>query len=229
MQQVAPHVGEGQAGGVRALAAVGAKARRSGNRELAVQASALGHGTTILSEPAQFGFSAFCVSATGLPDDVSSARETLRRADKHKRQHMSDIEKSIARVLESYKAAVYAKDVDAFMRLYNPDVRVFDAWGVWSYEGADAWQRAVEGWFTSLGTERVKVTFDAVKISEARESAVVSAVVTYASVSVQGEPLRSMQNRLTWALRVSGHVLRIAHEHTSAPIGFEDQKAILQR
>jgi len=24
-------------------------------------------------------------------------------------------------------------------------------------------------------------------------------------------------------------VLRIAHEHTSAPIGFEDQKAILQR
>ena len=38
-----------------------------------------------------------------------------------------------------------------------------------------------------------------------------------------------MQNRLTWALRVSGHVLRIAHEHTSAPIGFEDQKAILQR
>ncbi len=142
---------------------------------------------------------------------------------------MSDIDKSIARVLESYKAAVHAKDVDAFMRLYSPDVRVFDAWGVWSYDGADAWQRAVEGWFTSLGTERVKVTFDAVKISEGRESAVVSAIVTYAGVSAQGEDLRSMQNRLTWALKVSGHVLRIAHEHTSAPIGFEDQKAILQR
>ncbi|HEY6353751.1 MAG TPA: nuclear transport factor 2 family protein [Burkholderiaceae bacterium] len=142
---------------------------------------------------------------------------------------MSDIDKSIARVLESYQAAVYAKDVDALMRLYNPDVRVFDAWGVWSYDGADAWRRAVEAWFTSLGTERVKVTFDAVKISEGREFAVVSAVVTYAGVSAQGEPLRSMQNRLTWALRVSGHVLRIAHEHTSAPIGFDDQKAILQR
>ena len=142
---------------------------------------------------------------------------------------MSDIEKSIARVLESYKATVYAKDVDAFMRLYDPDVRVFDAWGVWSYEGADAWQRAVEGWFTSLGADRVKVTFDAVEISTGRESAVVSAVVTYAGVSAQGEELRSMQNRLTWALRVSGHVLRIVHEHTSAPIGFEDQKAILQR
>ena len=142
---------------------------------------------------------------------------------------MTDIDKSIARVLESYKAAVYAKDVDAFIRLYDAGARVFDAWGVWSYEGSDAWQRAVEGWFKSLGAERVKVTFDAVKTSEERESAVVSAVVTYTSVSAQGEELRSMQNRLTWALKVSGHVLRITHEHTSAPIGFEDQKAILQR
>jgi ketosteroid isomerase-like protein len=142
---------------------------------------------------------------------------------------VSDIEKSIARVLESYKAAVFAKDVGAVMRLYDPGVRVFDAWGVWSYEGSDAWQQAVEGWFQSLGSERVKVTFDAIKTSETRESAVVSAIVTYAGVSAQGEELRSMQNRLTWSLRVSGHVLRIVHEHTSAPIGFEDQKAILQR
>jgi ketosteroid isomerase-like protein len=130
---------------------------------------------------------------------------------------VSDIDRSIAQVLESYKAAVHAKDVDAFMRLYDPGARVFDAWGVWSYEGAQAWQRAVEGWF------------DAVTTSETRGSAVVSAVVTYVGVSAQGEELRSMQNRLTWALRVSGHVLRIVHEHTSAPIGFEDQKAILQR
>ncbi len=38
-----------------------------------------------------------------------------------------------------------------------------------------------------------------------------------------------MQNRLTWILRTSGHVLRIVHEHTSAPAGFEDGKVILQR
>ena len=29
--------------------------------------------------------------------------------------------------------------------------------------------------------------------------------------------------------KTSGHVLRIVHEHTSAPIGFEDAKAILKR
>ncbi|MGM9490781.1 YybH family protein [Ideonella sp. YS5] len=142
---------------------------------------------------------------------------------------MSDTEKHVARIIETYRSAVYAKDAAALMRLYDPKVRVFDAWGVWSYENAEAWQRTVESWFGSLGQERVKVTFDDVIVTDARESAIVSAIVTYASVSPEGTALRAMQNRLTWGLKTSGHVLRIVHEHTSAPIGFEDQKAILQR
>lgn len=142
---------------------------------------------------------------------------------------MSDTEKAVARILESYKAAVYAKDVGAFMRLYDPSVRVFDTWGVWSYEGSAAWQAAVEGWFTSLGAERVKVAFDEVTTSAGREFAIVSVFVTYAGLSAEGVQLRAMQNRLSWALKTSGHVLRIVHEHTSAPVGFDDAKAILQR
>ena len=142
---------------------------------------------------------------------------------------MSAIDKSITQVLEAYEAAVYAKDVAAFMRLYDPAVRVFDTWGVWSYECAESWQRAVEGWFTSLGTERVKVTFDDVRATAERDLAFVSAIVTYAGLSAQGEQLRSMQNRLTWSLRTKSHVLSIVHEHTSVPVGFEDAKAILQR
>lgn len=142
---------------------------------------------------------------------------------------MSELELPIARVLESYKSAVLARDVDGFMRLYDPKVRVFDTWGVWEYEDSARWRRAIEAWFNSLGTEKVKVTFDDVQTSGSREFAVVSATVTFAGVSAQGEQLRSMQNRLTWALRTSGHMLRIFHEHTSAPVGFEDAKAILQR
>lgn len=142
---------------------------------------------------------------------------------------MSDLDKSIARILDSYRAAVRAKDAAALIRLYDPGVRVFDTWGLWSYEGADAWQQAVEAWFTSLGDERVDVSFDEVKTWEGRDSATVSAFVTYAGFSAAGEALRAMQNRLSWGLQVRGHVLRIVHEHTSAPIGFEDQKAVLQR
>lgn len=142
---------------------------------------------------------------------------------------MAAIEDLIERLIDSYRVAVYAKDVDAFMKLYSPTVRVFDAWGVWLYDDAESWQRAVEGWFASLGAERVKVVFDDVLKAGTADLATVSAVVTYGAVSAQGEPLRSMQNRLSWTLRTSGHVLRIVHEHTSAPIGFEDMKAILRR
>jgi len=142
---------------------------------------------------------------------------------------LTDTEKALARIMESYKAAIYAKDVEAFMRLYDQKVRVFDAWGVWSYDNAEAWQRTVESWFNSLGIERVKASFDEVVLSEGRDSAIVTAIVTYAGVSPEGSTLRTMQNRLTWGLRTRGHVLRIVHEHTSAPIGFEDRKAILQR
>jgi len=115
------------------------------------------------------------------------------------------------------------------MRLYHPTVRVFDAWGVWLYEGAPYWRVAVEGWFASLGTERVRVSFSDVQITGEQALAAASAIVTYAAESAQGVSLRSMQNRITWVLRESGHVFRIVHEHTSAPIGFEDSKAILAR
>lgn len=142
---------------------------------------------------------------------------------------MADLDKTLTRILETYKAAVQAKDVAAFMKLYDPKVRVFDTWGVWSYEGAAAWQLAIEAWFTSLGTERVKVSFEDLQTVGDDSFASVSAIVTYAAFNAQGEALRSTQNRLSWVLKASGHVLRIVHEHTSAPVGFEDAKAILLR
>ena len=142
---------------------------------------------------------------------------------------MSDIEAPVARVIEAYKSAVAARDVVAFMRLYDPAVRVFDAWGVWSYEGVPAWQVAIEGWFASHPTDRLKVLFDDVRSMATPAFTSVSAIVTYAVVSPQGAPVNAMQNRLSWVLKTSGHVLRIIHEHTSAPVGFEDGKAILQR
>jgi len=140
---------------------------------------------------------------------------------------VSDLDKQISRVMRSYEAAVFARDAEAFMRLYHPGARVFDAWGVWLYQGADAWRTAVEGWFASLGGERVRVSFSDVQTFGEQALATVSAIVTYAAESAQGESLRTMQNRITWVLRETGHVFRIVHEHTSAPIGFEDLKAIL--
>ncbi len=142
---------------------------------------------------------------------------------------MSDIEKQVLRALDTYKSAVLAKDAETFMHLYDPEVRVFDTWGVWSYEGAAAWRVAVEGWFASLGNETVRVSFEDVRIKDGQGFAVMSAIVTYAAISAEGQETRAMQNRISWALRSAGHVLRIFHEHTSTPVGYEDIKAILTR
>ncbi len=142
---------------------------------------------------------------------------------------MTDIDVAIERIQKVYATAVWERDVQRFMALYDERARVFDAWGVWQYDSAQAWQVAVEGWFASLGTERVRVTFAETTAFGSTAFACASATVTYAGVSAEGKELRSMQNRITWALRTSGHVLRIVHEHTSAPMGFEDMKAILHR
>ena len=142
---------------------------------------------------------------------------------------MSDTEKQVQRALDTYKSAVLAKNTETFMHLYDPEVRIFDTWGVWSYEGAAAWRVAVEGWLSSLGDETVRVTFENVRIIGEQGLASMSAIVTYAAVSAQGQELRAMQNRISWVLKSSGHVLRVVHEHTSAPVGFEDTKAILKR
>lgn len=133
------------------------------------------------------------------------------------------------RLLSAYRDAVLARDVDALMRLYADDVRVFDTWGVWSYEGRTAWRQMIEGWFGSLGDDRVRVDFSEVRMAAGADCAGLSATVGYAAVSAEGQTLRSMHNRLSWLLQKRGNAWLVVHEHTSAPVGFEDLKAILQR
>lgn len=139
------------------------------------------------------------------------------------------MQKQVLRALETYKSAVLAKNVETLMHLYDPDVRVFDTWGIWSYEGAAAWRVAIEGWFSSLQSETCRVVFADVQVIEALGFAAVSAVGTYTGISAQGQEIRTMQNRMSWVLKTSGHVLRVVHEHTSVPVGFEDAKGILTR
>ncbi len=133
-------------------------------------------------------------------------------------------------IVEAYKTCVLHKDAAALVGLYTEDVRVFDTWGVWSYEGALSWQQALEEWFGSLGTDRVSVAFDDVQVFEGGGAATLSAVVKYTAVSDTGIAVRSLHNRLTWGLRNDGDGgWKIGHEHTSAPIGLGDMKAILRR
>jgi len=133
-------------------------------------------------------------------------------------------------MLARYGAAVRAKDVDAFLDLYADDVRNFDLWQEWTYDGKDALRAMVTEWFGSLpDDEVVAVEFDEVRTQAGDDVAAVTAFTTFAAVSPDGTVLRSMNNRLTWVLRKDGDgAWQIVHEHTSAPAG-EEGKVQLRR
>jgi uncharacterized protein (TIGR02246 family) len=142
---------------------------------------------------------------------------------------VNELERPVLRVFEAYKAAVFAKDVEAFLAQYDEDVHVFDMWGEWSYNGLEAWRGMVSDWFGTLGTERVAVGLDDLQTIVAQDVAVAHAFVTYKGLSAEGRELRAMHNRLTWALKQKNGVWKIVHEHTSAPVNFKTSKVILQR
>jgi ketosteroid isomerase-like protein len=108
-------------------------------------------------------------------------------------------------------------------------VRVFDMWGAWSHDGIDTWREMAEGWFGSLGDERVRVEFDDVQTTVGEDVAVLSAFVTFAGLSADGNELRSMNNRLTWGLRKTAGTWKVVHEHTSAPVEMATGKVDLKR
>ena len=122
------------------------------------------------------------------------------------------------RVLDAYIAAVRTKDIGAFLSIYADDVCVFDAWGTWSIRGADSWRRMVSEWFLSLGTDEVVVSVADVQATAVRGLAIGHAIVTYAAISSDGVSLRSIDNRLTVAVRKVGRDWKIFHEHTSMPM-----------
>ncbi|MDO6434465.1 nuclear transport factor 2 family protein [Flavitalea sp. BT771] len=136
--------------------------------------------------------------------------------------------KEIESLFETYKNAVFQKDVEAFLSIFDEHVRIFDMWE-WTYEGLVSWREMVKGWFGSLGTERVVVTFDEVQVEAAGGMAVASAYVRFAAISEQGEELRYLQNRLTWVAQQKGGVWKIIHEHTSGPVDGETMKVIMKR
>lgn len=142
---------------------------------------------------------------------------------------MKTLDNPITQVLNAYQAAVFAKDVDAFVALYDADVLIYDMWGVWSYNGIAAWRDMVAGWFGSLDTERVVVDFSDAQTIVTQDLAVVHAFVTYRAINTDGVELRSLDNRLTATLKRKGDGWKLVHQHTSAPIDHATAKVLFKR
>lgn len=138
----------------------------------------------------------------------------------------TDDNNPVREAMDAYADAVNAKDLGAFAALYSEDVHVFDSWGQWQYDGIEAWRGMAAEWFSSLGEERVEVSFDAVSSTVGAEVAFGSAAVSFSGISVDGTRLRSMTNRFTVGLEKSTGVWKISHEHSSLPIDMATGKGI---
>jgi ketosteroid isomerase-like protein len=135
----------------------------------------------------------------------------------------------IHELFERYSKAVFQKDIEEFISLFDDEVIVFDMWQHWSFNGLDSWREMVKGWFSSLGENRDVITFDSVQIHTSGELAYAGSFVRFAAVSEQGVELRFLENRLTWVLQKKGQTWKIIHQHTSGPIDFNTMKVILHR
>ena len=137
--------------------------------------------------------------------------------------------KELGSLFETYKNAVFQKDVESFASIFDEDVRVFDMWQQWSLSGLVAWRAMAKDWFAGLGTDRDVITFDDIQLETTDEMGTATAFVRFTAVSEKGEELRYLENRLTWVARKKGDTWKIIHQHTSGPIDFNTMKVILQR
>jgi len=142
---------------------------------------------------------------------------------------MSQTSGPVHEALARYSAAAYEKDVDAFVSLYSDDLHVFDMWNSWELRGIDAWRAMAAGWFSSLGDERVVVKATDVVATVNGELAMGHATLTYTAISADGQELRSLDNRITLAMRRVGNAWKIFHEHTSGPIDHKTMKGVIKR
>ena len=142
---------------------------------------------------------------------------------------MSQTLDPVHEALARYSAAAYEKDLDAFVSLYSDDLHVFDMWNSWELRGIDAWRDMAAGWFSSLGDERVVVRASDVVSNVTGEIALGHATLTYTAVSSDGRELRSLDNRITLALRREGNAWKIFHEHTSGPIDHKTMRGVIKR
>lgn len=132
-------------------------------------------------------------------------------------------------LFQIYTTAVFEKDLEAYASIFDEDVRAFDMWQHWVYDGLASWREMAKNWFVSLGTDRDKVTFDDIQIQQHGELAAATAIMKFTAISEKGEELRYLQNRLTWVARKKEDAWKIIHQHTSSPIDFETMKVILKK
>lgn len=134
-------------------------------------------------------------------------------------------EAEVRQLLESWVNAVRAKDLEAIVTHYQPDVVAFDAGARLQFEGLDAYRAH---WQTCLEMCQGPMLFetDQVTVASRDDLAFRHYLCRCGSTDPDGREQTAWM-RATHCLRRTGAGWRIAHEHFSAPFDLASFKALL--
>ena len=135
-------------------------------------------------------------------------------------------ERKIHAVMDNLANAIRAKDVDALMAHYAPDVLTFDLLPPLQYQGADAIRKRVSQWFSSfqgsIGFEMRNLS-----ITAGDDVAFCSSLNGVTGTNKDGTKISRCGVRATNGFRkVDGRWL-VTHGHSSEPFDVKTGKALL--
>jgi len=124
-------------------------------------------------------------------------------------------ESEIRAVLDHASEATRAKDLDALMRHYAPDVLAFDVIDPLRYSGAEALRQRAVAWFSSFDG-LIRYDLADLSIAAAEATAVCHGLSHVVGTTTDGRQL-DMWWRTTYGLRKVGDTWLITHVHSSVP------------
>ena len=127
--------------------------------------------------------------------------------------------------VETLAKALRAKDVDALMAHYAPDMTVFDVQPPLQVNGRDAYRKNFEAWF---GTVRGPIDYEMrdLQITANGDIAFCRCLSHVRSMRTNGEKA-DYWVRVTSGLRKMNGQWMVTHEHISAPIHMDTLQAAL--
>jgi ketosteroid isomerase-like protein len=127
--------------------------------------------------------------------------------------------------VDEWAEAVGAKDIDAVMSLYAPDIVSFDLEPPLRYDGADDKRRAWQEFF-AVHTGRLTYEVGELNITAQGELAFVHCL-NHVSGALAGGLSSNLWVRWTACFRRIDNVWLVVHDHVSVPADLERGRAIL--
>jgi uncharacterized protein (TIGR02246 family) len=134
-------------------------------------------------------------------------------------------EREIHAVMDNLANAIRAKDVDALMAHYAPDVLTFDLLPPLQYQGADAIRKRVSQWFSSFQGS-IGLEMRHLSITAGDDVAFCSSLNGSTGINKDGAKIE-MWWRATNGFRKIGGKWLVTHGHSSEPFDVTTGKALL--